>query len=387
LRQKEDVMRKFELVIVGGGLASARAIRAYREAGGEGGIALLSSDAVLPYHRPPLSKGYLRDETDAAPFVEDEAFYSDHDVEIFLGTTVSTVRLGAHSLTTERGRRYDYDKLLIATGARPRRLNVSGASLDGVFTLRSLADSGAIRDAAHRARRAVVVGAGFIGMEVAASLRRVGLDVTLIHLGVSLFDQLGSRELGDQLASMYREEGVDLLLEEEVRAFGGDGRLGYVETTSGIRVEADLAVVGVGVLPNIELLTSSGLALDNGVVVNERFETEVPGVYAVGDVANFFDPSTDATGGSSTGRTPTTRARRSARSSRAPGAGTTSSRRSSARSSGQRSRSSATSAAPTSRQPRVRLSASSWPATASRDASSARSRSVKARSSRRWSKT
>lgn len=283
-------MRQFELVIVGGGLASARAIKAYREAGGEGTVALLSNDAVLPYHRPPLSKGYLRDETDEAPFVEDEAFYADNDVDVLLGTSVSAVTPRARWLTTQRGRRYGYEQLLIATGARPRRLNVPGAELDGVFTLRSLADSASIRDAARGGNRAAVVGGGFIGMEVAASLRRLGLQVALIHLGSGLFDQLGSRDLSDQLASLYSERGVEVLLEQEVAAFGGDGRLAYVETKSGDRVEADLAVVGVGVVPNVEFLAGSGLALENGIVVNERFEASAPGVYAVGDVANFFDP-------------------------------------------------------------------------------------------------
>jgi NADPH-dependent 2,4-dienoyl-CoA reductase/sulfur reductase-like enzyme len=283
-------MRKFGLVIVGGGLAGARAIKAYRAAGGEGRIALLSKDAVLPYHRPPLSKGYLRDEFDEAPFVEDQAFYAGNDVEVLLGTSVAAVAPAERSLTTTRGQAYGYKQLLIASGARPRRLEVRGAELDGVFTLRSLADSGAIRDAARGVERAVVVGGGFIGMEVAASLRRLGLEVTLIHLGRGLFDQLGSPELSDQLVSLYRKQGVDVLLEQAVSAFGGDERLGFVETHSGVRLEADLAVVGVGVVPNVEFLTGSGLPLKDGVVVNERFETSAPGIYAVGDVANFFDP-------------------------------------------------------------------------------------------------
>jgi NADPH-dependent 2,4-dienoyl-CoA reductase/sulfur reductase-like enzyme len=283
-------MNQFELVIVGGGLASARAIKAYREAGGGGRVALLSKDTVLPYHRPPLSKGYLRAETREAPFAEDASFYAENDVEVMLETSVSALGIGTRSLTTEHGQTYGYERLLIATGARPRRLNVPGADLDGVFALRSLADSGAIRDAARDANTAVVVGGGFIGMEVAASLRRLGLEVTLVHKGSGLFDQLGSRELSDQLASLYHEHGVDLLLEQEVAAFAGDGRLRYLETKGGVRVEADLAVVGVGVVPNVEFLAGSGVALDNGVVVNSRFETGAPGVYAVGDVASFFDP-------------------------------------------------------------------------------------------------
>jgi NADPH-dependent 2,4-dienoyl-CoA reductase/sulfur reductase-like enzyme len=283
-------MRQFGVVIVGGGLASARAIKAYREAGGEERIALLSQDAVLPYHRPPLSKAYLRDETDEAPFVEDEAFYVGNDVEVLLGTSVAAVALAERSLNTTRGETYGYRQLLIASGAQPRRLKVRGAELDGVFTLRSLADSGAIRDAARGAARAVVVGGGFIGMEVAASLRRLGLEVTLAHLGKGLFDQLGSRELSDHLASLYRKNGIDVLLEQAVAAFGGEERLGWVETENGVRIEADIAVVGVGVVPSVEFLAGSGLALENGVVVNDRFETSAPGVYAVGDVANFYDP-------------------------------------------------------------------------------------------------
>jgi NADPH-dependent 2,4-dienoyl-CoA reductase/sulfur reductase-like enzyme len=283
-------MRQFGLAIVGGGLASARAIKAYRDAGGEESIVLLSQDAVLPYHRPPLSKAYLREETDDAAFVEDEAFYAGNDVDVLLGTSVAAVAPGAHSLTTTRGQSYGYKQLLIASGAQPRRLDVRGAELEGVFTLRSLADSGAIRDAARGAGRAVVVGGGFIGMEVAASLRRIGLDVTLIDLAKGLFDQLGSPELSEQLASLYRKQGVDVLLEHAVSGFGGDGRLAYVETNNGVRIEADIAVVGVGVVPTIEFLAGSGLALENGVVVNDRFETSAPAVYAVGDVANFYDP-------------------------------------------------------------------------------------------------
>ncbi len=137
-----------------------------------------------------------------------------------------------------------------------------------------------------------MVGGGFIGMEVAASLRQVGLEVTVIHLGRGLFDQFGSRELSDELAALYREHGVELLLAQEVAGFGSDGqgRLSHVETRTGLCVEADLAVVGVGVVPNVDFLADSGLALENGVLVDQRFETNVPGVYAAGDVANFFDP-------------------------------------------------------------------------------------------------
>ena len=284
-------MKKSELVIAGGGLTAARAIKSYRESGGSGRIALLSTERDLPYHRPALSKRYLRGETTDAPFAEDAAFYRDHEVEVLLETTATALDTRGRTLVTDAGT-FHYNKLVIATGATPRLLQVPGAGLEGVYALRTLRDSQAIRAAAGSTERAVVVGGGFIGMEVAASLRRLGLTVTLIHLGRGLFDQFRSPELSDELATLYREHGVELLLEQEVAGFGRDDRLrlSYVETKSGLCVEAELAVVGVGVVPNVDFLVGSGLALDNGVVVNERFETQAPGVYAAGDVANFFDP-------------------------------------------------------------------------------------------------
>jgi NADPH-dependent 2,4-dienoyl-CoA reductase/sulfur reductase-like enzyme len=282
-------MNRFELVIVGGGLAAARAIKSYREFGGPGSIALLSRESDLPYHRPALSKRYLRGETTDAPFAEDASFYRDHDVEVLLDTIATGVDNGSRTVVTDANQ-FRYGKLLIATGAAPRLLRVSGAELEGVHALRTLRDSQAIREAARSAERAVVVGGGFIGMEVAASLRQLGLAVTLIHLDHGLFDQLHSSQLSDELAALYREHGVELLLEQEVAGFGGDDRLSYVETKSGLCVEAELAVVGVGVTPNVDFLADSGLVLDNGVVVDQRFETQAAGVFAAGDVANFFDP-------------------------------------------------------------------------------------------------
>jgi len=282
-------MKRFELAVAGGGLTAARAIESYREAGGDGWIGLFCDEATLPYHRPALSKGFLRGETTSTPYVADATFCRDYRVEAILGRPVTSIHTTARMLTAG-GLPFGYEKLLIATGAKARRLRVPGADLPGVFSLRTINDSMAIRDAAGCSERAVVVGGGPIGMEVAASLRQLGLAVTLIHLGGGLFDQLGSEQLSDELLALYREQGVDVWLEEEVASFGGDNRLEYVEARSGRWIEADMAVVDVGVVPNTHFLVGSGLAIDNGVVVNERFETSAPGVYAAGDVANFFDP-------------------------------------------------------------------------------------------------
>jgi NADPH-dependent 2,4-dienoyl-CoA reductase/sulfur reductase-like enzyme len=282
-------VNQFDLAIVGGGLASARAIKSFREAGGEGSIVLFSKDSTLPYHRPPLSKRFLRGETDEEPLVEDEAFYADHGVEVRLETAVASVDPGEHSLEVD-GERIGYGRLLLATGAWPRQLQVPGADLDGVFTLRTVSNSKEIRDAADGAERAAIVGAGFIGMEVAASLRQLDKEVTMIHLGRWLFDQLGVEQLSDELAALYESKGVELVLGNEVDTFEGNGRIEAVTTKNGRRVEADLAVVGVGVAPVTDFLEGSGIEVDDGIVVGQRFETSVPDVYAVGDVARFYDP-------------------------------------------------------------------------------------------------
>jgi NADPH-dependent 2,4-dienoyl-CoA reductase/sulfur reductase-like enzyme len=282
-------MMTFDLIIVGGGLASARAIKSFREAGGEGSMLLVSRDATLPYHRPPLSKRFLRGETDEEPLVEDEAFYADQGVEVRLETPVSSVDTRSHEVEID-GDRVGYGKLLLATGAWPRRLRVPGGDLEGVFTLRTVSNSKAIREAATESERAVIVGAGFIGMEVAASLRQLDKEVTMVHLGHWLFDQLGVEQLSDELAALYEQKGVELVLGNEVKGFEGNGRVQALTTKNGRRVEADFAVVGIGVDPVTDFLVGSGVEVDNGIVVDQRFQTNVADVYAVGDVARFYDP-------------------------------------------------------------------------------------------------
>jgi NADPH-dependent 2,4-dienoyl-CoA reductase/sulfur reductase-like enzyme len=284
-------MSTVELVIVGGGLASARAIKAYREAGGAGRIALVSRDSSVPYHRPPLSKRYLRGETDrAGTLVEPEPFYADQHVELLLERTAERVLPGERRVELDGGESLTYERLLLAPGAWPRMLDVPGAGLDGVFTLRTLEDSTRIREAAGSAQRAVAVGGSFIGMETAASLRVLGLEVTLVELAETLFPILDAPELSRGLADLYRERGVELVLGDSVAAFRGEGCLEAVETKAGTSIPADLAVVGIGVVPQTAFLEGSGIELDNGIVVDERFRTSAPSVWAAGDAARFHDP-------------------------------------------------------------------------------------------------
>ena len=283
-------MNRFELVIVGGGLTAARAIKEYRAAGGDGRIALLTREHALPYHRPPLSKRYLRGQAERKDtLVEPEAFYADHDVELLLGREATRIDPREQLVTADDGSGYRYSKLLIATGSVPRTLDVAGADLPGVFSLRTVEDSTAIREAAERVRDAVVVGSGFIGMEVAASLTDLGLDVTLVSRDTDLFAQLGSPEISEHLVSLYQQRGVHVIRGENVRAFHGRSRLDTVELQVGDPLGVGLAVVGVGVVPAVPPLGDS-IATDDGIIVNEAFQTSVPGVYAAGDVARFFDP-------------------------------------------------------------------------------------------------
>jgi NADPH-dependent 2,4-dienoyl-CoA reductase/sulfur reductase-like enzyme len=283
-------VNQFELVIVGGGLAAARAIKAFREEGGAGAVALLSQEPRLPYHRPPLSKAFLRGERDSDSFVEEEAFYAKHDVEVLLGTTVTAVDPGERTVRAG-DRRYRYGRLLISTGSRPRKLEVAGADLDGVFTLRTANDARAIRAAAVEARDAVVIGGGFIGLEVASSLRARGIDTTLMHRDTALFRLLNAPELERELAGLVQDGGVELVLGDEIEALGNRGPdVDSVVTKIGRTLPADLVVVGIGVEPNIDFLAGTGIEIADGIVVDDRFETTVPGVFAAGDIANFPDP-------------------------------------------------------------------------------------------------
>jgi NADPH-dependent 2,4-dienoyl-CoA reductase/sulfur reductase-like enzyme len=279
------------LVVVGGGLASARAIKSFREAGGDGPVTLFSRDDVVPYHRPPLSKRFLRGEAEREDtLVEPEPFYRQQDVDVHLETGVRALRLAERTLELEDGSTRRFDKLLIASGATPRRLDVPGFALENVFTLRTLDNSQAIRDAARSSRQAVVVGAGFIGMEVAASLARLGLEVTLVHRGKGLFEILRARHVEQFLSELYGRHGVQLVLGDEIAEFGGRSKCDSVLTNRGQTFQADFAVVGIGVVPTTGWLEGSGLRLDDGVVVNERWETGAEGVWAAGDVARFYDP-------------------------------------------------------------------------------------------------
>ena len=279
------------IVVVGGGLASARFATEYRAAGGEAPVTILSSEEDPPYHRPPLTKGFLRGEVERdGTYVRPAEEYEDEVVELRLGVRAERIDPEKHAVVLEGGDEVRYATLVLATGARPRPLPLPGADLVGVHTYRFLSDAATVRTAAEEAHAAIVVGGSFIGAESAASLRLRGLDVTIIEMGPRLMPQLGPAVLSDELADLYREQGVEVLLETELAELTGNGKLlTGARTKDGTTVEGYLAIVGIGVVPNVELAEDAGAEIDNGVVVDERFRTSLADVYAIGDVARYPD--------------------------------------------------------------------------------------------------
>ena len=279
------------IVIVGASLAGGTAAATLRDEGYDGPLVLVGAEPELPYERPPLSKGYLTGETPKEKLlVRPAGFWEEHAIELELGTPVLRIDTRARNVELSGGRQLPYDKVLVATGARNRRIAVPGVTLEGVFDLRSVTDSEAIREAARSARRAVVVGMGFIGSEVAASLRTAGLEVAAVEpFAVPLERALGV-EVGAAVAALHAEHGVEGHYGEGVAAFEGSGRLQAVVTSSGRRVECDLAVVGVGVEPAAEVVLGTGIELDDGIVVDELCRTAAEGVWAAGDVARHRHP-------------------------------------------------------------------------------------------------
>jgi 3-phenylpropionate/trans-cinnamate dioxygenase ferredoxin reductase component len=284
--------RKPVHVIVGAGLAGAKAAETLRDEGFDGRVVLIGDEPERPYERPPLSKGYLQGkaERDDAR-VHAAGFYSEHRIELRTRTTVERVDTAERAVELRGGERLRYDRLLIATGAEPRRLGVPGADLDGVDYLRDLADADALATALRDGgRRLVVVGAGWIGAEVAASARSLGAEVALVERGELPLAHVLGTELGQVYADLHRENGVELHTNAQVERFEGSDRVEGVRLAGGTTLDADLVVVGVGVVPRTELAARSGLAVDDGVLVDARLESSVPGVFAAGDLASAVHP-------------------------------------------------------------------------------------------------
>lgn len=287
--------RPRRLVVVGASLAGLRAVEAARETGFDGEILLVGDEVHLPYDRPPLSKEFLDPAGDdgdlaAAPFFRTREALTDHGlVDVRLGAPATALDTESRTVTVA-SERIPYDALVIATGARARALPGCG-ELDGVHVLRTLDDSLAIRGALEKGARTVVVGAGFIGSEIASSATKRGLDVTVVEaLATPLVRATGTR-MGHAIASLHERNGATLRCGVGVKAIEGVGHVERVVLEDGTEIPADLVVVGVGVVPATEWLRGSGVTVEDGVVCDENLWTGVPGVYAAGDVASWINPT------------------------------------------------------------------------------------------------
>jgi NADPH-dependent 2,4-dienoyl-CoA reductase/sulfur reductase-like enzyme len=275
------------IVIAGASLAGAKAAETLRDEGFDGQIVLLGTETELPYERPPLSKGYLLgNEPLDTVYVHPLDWYPDHDVDLRLGVTVTGIDRASSAVVTSDGSIVPYDKLLLTTGASPRRLNIPGSDREGVLYLRTTDDSGRLREAFQGGPRVVVAGAGWIGLETTAAARSYGCPVTVLEPQPgALHDQLGP-ELGSVFADLHRSHGVEFRFGERAEEF----RPGLVITSAGAEVPAELLVVGIGAAPNDQLAAAAGLEVSNGVLTDEALRTTDPNIFAAGDVANSFHP-------------------------------------------------------------------------------------------------
>jgi 3-phenylpropionate/trans-cinnamate dioxygenase ferredoxin reductase subunit len=279
-------------VIAGGGLAGAKAAEALREQGFGGRIVLAAEEDIRPYERPPLSKDYLQGKTGRDDiFVHSPDWYDANGVELLLGTAITAINRGRREVTLSGGGHLAYDRLLLATGSVPRRVPLPGASADGVLYLRRAADSDRIRDTFATASRVLIVGAGWIGLEVAAAARVAGVDVTALEAAeLPLLHVLGP-QVAPVFAGLHREHGVGLRLGVRVAEITtSGGKATGARLTDGTRIGADAVIVGIGAAPQTQLAQAAGLDVRNGVVTDASLRTSDPAIYAAGDIASAFHP-------------------------------------------------------------------------------------------------
>jgi 3-phenylpropionate/trans-cinnamate dioxygenase ferredoxin reductase component len=252
---------------------------------------LLGAEPLPPYERPGLSKEVLRGEDPLEDhFVRPEGWYAEHGIEARWGTRAVQLDVGDREVVLAGGERLGFDRLIVATGCRNRALHAPGAALPGVFELRTAEDAAAIREASSGGARVVCVGMGFIGAEVAASLRTLGCDVTVVEIFETTLYRILGPDIGRVLEGIHRDHGVRMVFNDTVAAFEGDGRIEAVVTNAGARIECDVVVIGIGTEPSVELMAGTGLDRGDGIPVGPGLETEVPGVFAIGDVANHDHP-------------------------------------------------------------------------------------------------
>ena len=278
-------------VIVGASLTGAKAAEALREEGFDGAVVLIGAEDERPYERPPLSKGYLlgKDARESI-FTLDEGWYARSNIDLRPGTTVTSIDRSGHQVTLEGGEPVPYDRLLISTGASPRRLDIPGGDLDGVHYLRTVGDSERLRAALHGGGQVVIAGGGWIGLETAAAAREYGCEVTILEPESGVLQRALGPELGKVFEDLHRSHGVKFRFSERLgEVTGSNGAVTGAITSSGQELAARTVIIAVGVTPNAQLAAEAGLEVDNGIVVDQALRTSDPDIFAAGDVANAFN--------------------------------------------------------------------------------------------------
>ncbi|MBD8505016.1 FAD-dependent oxidoreductase [Hoyosella sp. G463] len=281
------------VLIIGASHAGAQVCANLRQDGWTGEILGIGDEPVLPYHRPPLSKAYLAGKTTLdEQLIRPAAYYEKHDIT-FRVAHVDSIDREAHTVTLSDGEQVSYDKLVLCLGARPRSLPRAGAELAGVHYLRDAADTEAIRDelhakGLHASGRVTIIGAGYIGLEAAASLRQLGVEVTVLESAERVLQRVTAPELSEFYTRVHREEGVDLRTGVAISGIEGDEHVRGVRLADGELVPADLVIIGIGIVPNVELAEAAGLAVENGVVIDDHGQTSAPDIFAAGDCASHY---------------------------------------------------------------------------------------------------
>lgn len=276
------------IVVVGGGHGGSQIAASLREKDYDGKLTLVTAETDVPYQRPPLSKAYLKTLDHELLPLRPEAFYVKNDIELHLGTPATAIDLRGEVLELADGAKIAFDRLALATGARPRVPSIEGTDLEGVFYLRDAADARKLRSALHRAGTVVVVGGGFIGLEIAATARLLGKTVTILEAADRLMGRVVAPEISRHFLDLHRGWGSDVRLETPIgKLLGEDGRVFAVETAAGDTIQAEIAVIGIGVVPNIELAADAGLKIGNGILVDDFLLTDAPNIVAIGDCVSF----------------------------------------------------------------------------------------------------
>lgn len=279
------------VVIVGGGHGGSQAAASLRAEGYAEPITLITAEADIPYQRPPLSKTYLKEPERGLQVLRPEAFYQKNLVDLRLSTTVSSIDRIAGSVTLSDGRSVAFSHLILATGTRPRLPPIAGTDLAGVFTLRDAADARRMHDGFLAAERVVVIGGGFIGLEIAATARGLGREVTVVEAADRLMGRAVAPEVSEHFLNLHRGWGTTVLLSSPVGAIRGEGGRVTAVEAAGKTIAADIVVIGIGVLPNVEMAAAAGCAVENGITVDDQLSTNVPGIMAIGDCVSFHERS------------------------------------------------------------------------------------------------